>query len=92
MRLFVPLAIAATSAYASSSDVSSCDPTNDFPVDLSGYQYLGLEHVGSAKDVSSCANACCAKSVDDCKLWQFSDTGCWIGKDHPNPGKDPQHK
>lgn len=58
----------------------SCDATKDFPIDLSGKQYLGLKHETSAQGIDACAQACCSEG-DSCELWQWaSDEGCWIGK------------
>jgi hypothetical protein len=70
-----------------------CDPVNDFPVDLSGWQYKGLVHYWDEKDVASCVQKCCDVGPA-CVIWQFSEEegACWAGAMNANPSADPEHK
>jgi beta-galactosidase len=68
------------------------DLKQHFPTPYNDVQVLGLKAAPSAKDLASCAAACCA--VASCEVYQFSDErkggGCWIGQlggtEGPCPG------
>ena len=61
------------------AEQASCSATGDFPVDLTGWQYKGLEQKKDAKNAQECAQKCCNMGPA-CLIWQFSDsTSCWVG-------------
>ena len=51
-----------------------------FPINVSGTQCHGLEHIHNAHSAEACAKHCCSEVPSQCSVWQFDrDLGCWIG-------------
>lgn len=73
--------VAATAAAPAPQISESCS----FPVNISNYQYFGLQQATGVSSADGCAQACCDQG-DACKIWQWSVGGdaspvhtCWIG-------------
>ena len=83
--LTVLVAAAATAANTAATEAQGACSDSDFPIDLSGLQYLGLKPgPASAVSVSACQQACCDQGPIECSIYQFSEhpslpPKCWLG-------------